>query len=57
MRERVITFRGEDHTVVIHDAQGNWSIYRGGDQNELTDLTPAEETELNNYVYDWRTDP
>jgi hypothetical protein len=55
MRERVITFRGEDHTVVIHDAQGNWSIYRGGDQNELTDLTPAEEDELNNYVYDWRS--
>ena len=56
-KERVVTFRGEDHTIVIHDAEGNWSIYRGGDSDEIpfTSLTEAEQNELNDYVYNWRT--
>jgi hypothetical protein len=55
-RERVIEFRGEDHTLVIHDSSGNWSIYRGGDSDEVpfTSLTPEEQDYLNDYVYDWR---
>ena len=55
-RERVITFRGEDHTITL-DREGNWSIYRGGDSDEIpfTSLTEAEQNELNDYVYDWRT--
>lgn len=54
MRERVISFRGEDHTIVVHDGDGNWSLYRGADCNEVTDLSPKEVDELNDYVYDWR---
>jgi hypothetical protein len=55
-RERVIEFRGEDHTLVIHDAHGNWSIYRGGDCVEVpfTSLTEEEQNELCEYVHDWR---
>lgn len=54
-RERLITFRGEDHTIVV-DRGGNWSIYRGGDTDEVpfTSLTEEEQTYLNDYVYDWR---
>lgn len=55
-RERLITFRGEDHTLVINDSEGNWSIYRGGDTDEVpfTSLTEEEQNYLCGYVYDWR---
>lgn len=55
-RERLITFRGEDHTIVV-DRDGNWSIYRGGDCDEVpfTSLTEEEQNYLNDYVHDWRT--
>lgn len=52
-RERFIEFRGEDHTIVL-DRDGNWSIYRGGDNDELTDLTEKERDYINDWVYDWR---
>jgi hypothetical protein len=55
-RERVITFRGEDHTLCITDAEGNWVVYRGGDRHEVSDLTEEEIDWINNYVHDWRTD-
>jgi hypothetical protein len=56
-RERVIEFRGEFHTVVIHDTEGNWSIYRGGDSNEIPfeSLTEKEQQDLCDFVYDWRS--
>jgi len=53
-REWFHVFRGEDHTIIV-DSDGNWSIYRGGDNNELTDLTEKERDELNDYVYDRRS--
>lgn len=55
INERVITFRGEDHTLVM-DGDGNWSIYRGGDSDEIPfdSLSEEEQTFLNDYVYDWR---
>ena len=54
-RERVITFRGEDHTITV-DREGNWSIYRGGDCDEIPHerLTEEEFTWISDYVYDWR---
>lgn len=55
MKERVITFRGVDHTLMI-DGDGNWSLYLGGD-NDPIDESTLTERELNwiyDYIYDWR---
>lgn len=52
--ELLVSFRGEDHTILV-DLHGGWSIYRGGDNNEIMNLTTNEFNQLNDYVYDRRT--
>jgi hypothetical protein len=57
-RERTFTFRGQDFTLCL-DADGNWTLYEGGscDPVDESTLTDEEVQKINDYVYDWRTDP
>jgi hypothetical protein len=52
---RLITFRGEDHTLFVEPGTSEWTLYRGASRDEFDDLTEAEVDYLNEYVYDWRT--
>jgi len=54
-RDRIITFRGEDYTLCT-DASGNWSLYRGGDNNEVTDLTEEETERIDQIIFDGYSD-